>query len=75
MDPEIIHTLDKIRMNIEKCDILSYILKHRVNGSDINMDIYRRQGYTADEINIGIELVDLYIKILDLAGYKKSAMP
>ena len=43
-----------------------------MNGLDINMDIYRRQGYTADEINIGIELVDLYIKILDLAGYKIS---
>ncbi len=75
MDSDITYILDGIREKIENCDILSYILENRVNSTNVDMDIYKRQGYTKEEIKIGIELIDLYITLVDLAIQAKTAVP
>jgi len=64
VDNKQIHEIIKnIENNISKCDILSGILCARIGGQNIDYDGYYNRGYTQEEVRIGAELVDLYLKL------------
>ena len=46
MDSDITYMLDKMKANIENCEILSHILEHRLKDKNINMQEYMEKGYT-----------------------------
>ncbi len=75
MDSDITYMLDKMKANIENCEILSHILEHRLKDKNINMQEYMEKGYTIDEIHIGIDIIDLYINLIDLVESQQKAIP
>lgn len=60
---QIYQVITSIQNNIEKCDILRSILKSRLVGDSVDYTGYYSKGYKHEEIKIGIDLVDLYIKL------------
>lgn len=64
MDDRQIHEIIKnIENNISKCDILNGILCAKIDGQNIDYDGYYDRGYTHEEVRIGAELVELYLKL------------
>lgn len=64
MDDRQIHEIIKnIENNISKCDILNGILCAKIDGQNIDYDGYYVRGYTHEEVRIGAELVELYLKL------------
>ncbi len=52
-----------IERNISKCDILKGILNAKIDGQKIDYNCYYDKGYTHEEVRIGAELIDLYLKL------------
>ena len=64
MDDRQIHEIIKnIENNISKCDILNGILCAKIDGQNIDYDGYYVRWYTHEEVRIGAELVELYLKL------------
>ena len=60
---QIFQVIESIENNIEKCAILRSILKSRIAGDNIDFCRYLDNNYKSEEIEIGAELIDLYLKL------------
>jgi len=54
-----------IENNIAKCSILKGVLEAKKAGYSIDYNRYHDKGYSHEEVRIGAELVDLYLKLKD----------
>lgn len=62
-DRQIDQVIANIENNIERCDVLRGLLKVKIAGDSIDYDWYNSRGYKVDEIKMGSDLVDLYMKL------------
>ncbi|WP_129724880.1 hypothetical protein [Xylanivirga thermophila] len=71
MEKEMERTLSNIESHIERCHILSEILKDRIHEQNIDYMQYLDQGYTMEDISAGADIIDLYITIKNMASKVK----
>ncbi len=55
--------IKRIENNISKCDILNGILNAKIDDQAIDYSCFHDRGYTHEEVRIGAELVELYLKL------------
>lgn len=62
---QIYQVIVNIENNIEKCEVLKWVLKAKMAGDSIDYNWYQNKGYSHKEVRVGAELVDLYLKLKD----------
>lgn len=60
---QIDQVIRNIENNIEKCEVLKGVLKTKIAGDSIDYSWYHNKGYSDEEVKVGAELVDLYLKL------------
>lgn len=63
MEDSIVKVLTRMESNIEGCKILSDILKHMSTKEHIDVQKYIEKGYSEEETILGIEIIDMYLKL------------
>lgn len=64
MEKNQIETIIKsIEGNIKKCEVLRHLLESKNSGIDIDFSWYLSRGYSENQVKVGEELVDLYLKL------------
>jgi hypothetical protein len=62
-DRQMDQVISSIENNIKKCDILNNVLKSKMAGEAIDFNWYYKRGYSEKQVSIGVELIDLYLKL------------
>lgn len=62
---QIRQVMNNIEGNIQRCDILKWVLEAKTKGKPIDYSLYYSRGYKDDEIRIGAELVEMYLILKD----------
>lgn len=61
MAREAVEALEKVEKHIHQCSVLSELLNDRTIGVEIDYSKYRRRGYCDEDINVGLELINIYL--------------
>lgn len=70
MNEEIWKVLNNIEMRLQQCNILSQLLDVKQKGIDVDYERHFREGYTRDEVLVGEDLVDLFLKLKEVSGMR-----
>jgi hypothetical protein len=62
-DRQMDQVISSIEKNIKKCDILNNVLRTKMAGEAIDFNWYYKRGYSEKEVLVGVELIDLYLKL------------
>lgn len=60
---QIDQVIRNIESNIENCEVLRGVLSTKIAGDTIDYNWYHDKGYNDEEVKVGAELVDLYLKL------------
>lgn len=68
MAREAVEALEKVERRIRQCSILSELLNDRTIGMEIDYNKYRRLGYCDEDIEVGLELINIYLLLREYSA-------